>query len=251
MSHVVLALLLAWSSFGPEEGRTAQQGAQQARAEQQRPDDTAPAASPLVQPTNGPDRAQEEADAIREDRMIARRLNYALVFATILTLLTLCYQSYWLRRDVQNSENAARIELRAYLRVSTVKINNARASVTVTNAGKTPGVEIRPGVQIYRGPKSGFNPDVWEFASAPRATLAPGGEFIQGSELPQLTDADKVAIANGDPDWVFVMGRLEYTDVFGQPRHTDYGFDVEFAQLRPPGGQQPEVNITADRNVAD
>lgn len=146
---------------------------------------------------------------------------------------------------VKLSGETARIQLRAYVRVSYVSVSQTAVKIKVTNAGQTPANAAYQ-ISMYRGPKSEFKPRDWQ-ATPPTLNLlplAPGGETGSGGDMPEPSPKDLVKIAAGDPDWVFVEGMVRYTDVFGDSWFTQYGFDASFASRAEltPLTRTPELN---------
>lgn len=243
-----LSLMVASWAYSPQV-QNAPANRPQPSAPQQRGSDSLPITVKLVNTGKTEAEAAQEAQRIEEDRRLANqtyRLNFALFFATVVTLIVLAFQSYWLRRDVRHAELATRIDLRAYVRAALTH-HSGEVYIRLENVGKTPAQITQFLATVYHGPKSWWKGAQAEEVQTPVA-LAPGATGLQGPfDLPELTPEDQKQMATGDPAWVYVYGVVRYTDVFGSTWSTEYCYDTEASDFR---SSRPALTLTQGRNRA-
>jgi hypothetical protein len=132
----------------------------------------------------------------------------------------------------------SRVQLRAYVFVSTAVVTNAadgtgipEAQVTIKNSGQTPAHNV---INV-----SGFAMDIYpapptlsliisddEFASPARtrAVLGPGDSSVSVSAArPPLTPPERASLATGTRI-IYVYGEIRYRDAFGREQWTKYRF---------------------------
>src|SRR5688572_3912566 len=132
MIPLLLAVALSWSAHSEYEREPAAYRAQAAQNTQRSADSAA--ARSGVESGNQQTAAQQQAERVDPERSLAwrtYRLNAALVAATVLTLLVLTVQSFLLWRDVTQKERHGRIQLRAYMAIGDVGIDEKHAFVTL------------------------------------------------------------------------------------------------------------------------
>lgn len=85
---------------------------------------------------------------------------------------------------------------------------------------------------IYRGPKTGWNPDRLVLRDEKHAvTLVPGDAINQPLPMPPLSPDDQRGIAAGDAEWIYIRGVATYSDVFGKGWKTEFCFDTSMGKL--------------------
>lgn len=243
---MILLLFVVLSLQAPQKDDSAR-NRQQPAAAYQRGSDSLPVSVKLLNTGENEAAAEQNAERIQEERANARSslfITGALVIATMLSLVVLGYQSYWLKRSVTHAEKATRIELRAYIMVSGVTIRAEAGRVTLINGGKTPAYRVRGGLHVYHGPRSWWRPETEGKIEEAPVTLAPGGDFFREFSPPLLTAKDEAQIAIGDTAMIGIHGHIAYTDVFGVPCTTEYCYDVDVAKIGT------NINLTDGHNEA-
>lgn len=125
-------------------------------------------------------------------------------------------------RTADAQERDTRILQRAYLSVQPRNLHQMTdktwiAWVAFVNGGNLPARNVRNGVRIALS-DNGDKADFEDVAIEPgRVMISPKGEIERGT--PALSDDEAEALRTRITGfWVYVWGRVEYDDGFGQPR---------------------------------
>jgi len=97
---------------------------------------------------------------------------------------------------------------------------------TIKNAGRTPARNLSPRIDIFQLPKEnkvGPSFDSLPIASASGISIGPDQEWTLKSRLDLLTADEREGQREG-ARLVWVVGRIEYDDVFGTPCSTRFKF---------------------------
>lgn len=183
------------------------------------------------------------------DRTALRLTLISAVATVLLTAITgaLAFFTWKLWREtgnlVKGAAKHAEMQLRAYVNVhnayaewekgTDILIRAIRISVTTRNSGQTPAHAVASWITAISRPR-----DNTEFPPPPNAGVDSIGvhaprqknlfEFVY--QPPEPFNADEVQIWKSGKRSLFVYGRIDYRDVFGEPRYT------EFRLVMPPNG---------------
>jgi hypothetical protein len=250
---LVSLVMVSWA-YSPQV-QSAPANRAQASAPQQRGTDSLPISVKLINPGQTQAQAAQDAERIKQDRRLATQTfytNVALVTATILTLLVLCFQSYWLRRQVTLAEQAAaqqakdmnasiraaqksifvsrdtaKRELRAYIGRDGLTLASYEGKPTGTthlqfrvgieNNGRTPAFGVNGAVRLalYPAPLPTDADATPPDPSRPLGYLSPGKEVSLVTNTVVLTNDELTDVVNvSGPRRLYLFGHVAYTDAF-------------------------------------
>jgi hypothetical protein len=141
------------------------------------------------------------------------------------------------QRHADIAEDTARKQLRAYVHAKSINIiwsNNGSPlfSVELQNSGQTPALDVRSGAYHIFGTTeylAGINK-----IESGRPMM--GGRCAIAANSPYkaallVRDFEKIRPEQiTEKTWLAVVGRVVYTDIFGTPYETDFGFFTSNAQ---------------------
>ena len=180
------------------------------------------------------------AEAAEKQARWTRRQFWATTVEILALIATVCFTAYAAlaaSRAAKSADKAIEItgelgqrQLRAYVFPSEPKIELdsdgiAKASVPFKNTGQTPAYELTCWVVIGVAPYplKAKLPDVpADPGQSSRIDLAAGGQVTTDVALLQPTSANDQAIIAAAKGAIYVWGRAEYSDAFGQERVTKF-----------------------------
>jgi len=168
------------------------------------------------------------------------------------------------RSLVGETKNASEQQLRAYIQASPGEIYNLKsgakleAYIRISNSGQTPGNDVRrwAGIKISKpltidaiAELGRGDREEGELVSMPRQEHV----IIRPLGTPTTDEAD--AIIHGDQR-IYVFGRIEYVDIFGQPRASEFCFTYfgevqDWPQNGGPGYNNTQARYCEKHNSAN
>ena len=198
---------------------------------------------------------QNLVDALnRNDKIIT-------AIATLILAITTLFLWLATRDLVKDARDTAKIQLQAYVftldpeirDISTTKL--VKAILTIKNSGQTPAEDVQAVGGVYYGGVENIS-DSTQPADKSRKTptlLSPGGttQFIIGGDR-LLTKEQYNAIAAGQAA-IFVIGTIDYKDIFNRKRHTKFSYYYTGNKLQPLNEDSNVVTLsnTDKNNEAD
>jgi hypothetical protein len=125
------------------------------------------------------------------------------------------------------SRKSSEQQLRAYLLMGRSKFeidgNRIKLEIRYKNSGQTPAYDVRWFSAWKVCPLGQFLPETFEEVKIHRrGDIAPGQE-VTTNTVDELTLEDGESVKSGRDDFIF-YGTIEYRDVFGNERRTDFRF---------------------------
>jgi hypothetical protein len=197
-----------------------------------------------------------------KEEIVAAGTLFIAVFTIVLAFATGFL--YVATRDlVRGADKTAREQLRAYIQASPGNVFNLKsgarleARILVNNSGQTPGNEVTrwAGMKISKPLASDelvkLGRGEREEGSLVAMPQAPH-VMIRGLDAPDATLSDQ--IIRGDQR-IYVFGRIEYKDIFEQPRASDfcfvyYGETDDFPKNGGPGFNSTQAKYCDKHNSA-
>jgi hypothetical protein len=132
-------------------------------------------------------------------------------------------------RLVERASDTAKKELRAYVGVREQRIqelgnNQYQAFILIENSGKTPAYELKFTWNWALGGRSGPSGGFTLPKPIGSMPFAPSGQRPIRQGLWTLTQDDIPRIATDGSHDIYVWGRIEYKDIYGDDRHVSFRF---------------------------
>jgi hypothetical protein len=132
------------------------------------------------------------------------------------------------KATVLKMHEIAERQLRAYVNISSATIFAGdevdMVNTTIQNFGQTPAYKCRTHGEVRVGPYPPSAEIIEPVVLLPdhsASTLGPGSSAAKTTDVTGLTAREKEHVAGG-LSGIFLIGRVEYEDVFGTPRFTNY-----------------------------
>lgn len=160
------------------------------------------------------------------------------------------------QQSVNFAENTGKRQLRAYLTIDGARascistVTNIKPQVVIKNVGQTPAYSVRACVCIENAPRSDPPPITKLVPFISDAVIGPGSSIELGCAPIQLTVPEFEAVRSGG-NAIFVWGRVEYKDVFGQLHYLTYRDASLNFRSEPNGPAWFDLSPTEAGNEAD
>jgi hypothetical protein len=187
-----------------------------------------------------PDAKAERAKEQREhaDLVAQQEMAYwaqAMTYATGASVGVSAIATWFLFRTFRLTRVSSEKQLRAYLTVSAVEMNFPKPgmpwpTVLVRNGGQTPALEVTTWIHqwIELFPLMVALPEpINDDYLRGKDVLGPGGQlFLNPSGEPRLIvkREEDIGIIGTPCGTIYIYGRIDYRDVFGNPQHTVFRY---------------------------